>query len=226
MLIVSVSSQHLKQARRITQSRMTNGRQARYARRICVRMSVCKALSGMQHTIRARATYEDRYRYPKCTIEWIATKKEPFSHLSSASAHPLARHRHRNVDRPSPLRDQLGDRVRYVRRRPRRLDVVQLPLASPLGDQLPAEDSVLGEVHVGIAARISLCFLSAVDRLFGTTHKIPASEPCIVSPRKYCFSGPLPCSSFSRAMYRYAENAPGLNNVSLAGSKHLDRNEV
>jgi hypothetical protein len=53
---------------------------------------------------------------------------------------------------------------------------------------------------------------------------MPAPEPCIVSPKKYCLSGPLPCSSFCRAMYclsastscqysihtLYAEKAPGL----------------
>ena len=41
-------------------------------------------------------------------------------------------------------------------------------------------------------------------------HKMPAPEPCIVSPMKYCLSGPFPLSSFCSAIYRYAENAPGL----------------
>ena len=37
----------------------------------------------------------------------------------------------------------------------------------------------------------------------------PASPPCSVSPRKYFCSGPSPSGPLVRAMYRYAENAPG-----------------
>jgi hypothetical protein len=36
---------------------------------------------------RGAGTHEDRYKYPKWTMEWIAAKKDPFSHLM-VNLHP------------------------------------------------------------------------------------------------------------------------------------------
>jgi hypothetical protein len=42
---------------------------------------------------------------------------------------------------------------------------------------------------------------------------MPASDPCIVSPIKYCFKGPLPLSSFKSAMY-YSSATIGISDAS------------
>lgn len=103
----------------------------------------------------SRKAYDDRYKYPKWTIEWIAAKNDPLSHLSYISQ---ARYDYRvrlafAVARPAPvpegrqlyLKDSKGrpaHSIGHIGNGVCRLDIMQLPLALPLADQLPAEDSI------------------------------------------------------------------------------------
>jgi hypothetical protein len=53
------------------------------------------------------------------------------------------------VQPATALENQLGRRVGHVGLARRRLDVLQDPVAVALGDELEAENTILGEVHVG-----------------------------------------------------------------------------
>ena len=53
------------------------------------------------------------------------------------------------VQPSSSLQDELGHAVRNIGLSRRRLNVSQYPSTIPLGDELEAENSVLGQVHVG-----------------------------------------------------------------------------
>jgi hypothetical protein len=53
------------------------------------------------------------------------------------------------VEPTAPLQNQLRHRVRHICLARRRLDVLKNPVAVALGDELEAENTILGQVHVG-----------------------------------------------------------------------------
>lgn len=55
----------------------------------------------------------------------------------------------RSVQPPSPLQDKVGHLSRHVRLSSRGLDILQDPRTIPLADELPAENTIFGEIHVG-----------------------------------------------------------------------------
>ena len=54
------------------------------------------------------------------------------------------------VQPATTLRDEFGDRCRYIGRSLGTLDIVQLPALLLLRDDFEAKDTILGEVHVAL----------------------------------------------------------------------------
>lgn len=53
------------------------------------------------------------------------------------------------IEPPASLQDKLGHLIGNVRLSRRRLDILEEPATVALGDDLEAQDPILGEVHVG-----------------------------------------------------------------------------
>jgi hypothetical protein len=126
----------------------------------------------------------------------------------------------RPIEPTTSLRDQLGHSIGYIGDSVGGLDVVQNPLATSFRYQLPAQDPIWVSERAPVSsaehlpsAKYMFAALAISKRQTSKnigTYKIPASEPCIVSPIKYCFKGPLPLSSFSKAIYCYVSPAQQL----------------
>ena len=117
---------------------------------------------------------------------------------------------------PAPaLPDELGGRLGHVRLALGRLDVAEDPPLVGLGDELEAEDAVLGEEHVcGRRSDRQSRGLQALDEMEDDALLVqmlmpsvplgPRRAASVPSPWKYWLSG-RPWI----ALKRYAEKAPG-----------------